>query len=51
MGWAMRILVTELMTAAMSTTARVVTSRMPNRSRHTPLMLDAEADTSTSPWR
>ncbi len=51
MGWDWRILVTELMMAAMSTTARVVTSRMANRSRHTLLMLEAEQDTSTSPWR
>ena len=49
MAWDWRILVTELMMAAMRTTARAVTSRMPDRSRHTPLMLDAEEDTSTSP--
>ena len=49
MGWDWCILVTELMMAAMRMTAAAVTSRMADRSRHIPLMLDAAQDTSTSP--
>ena len=51
MGWDWCRLVTELMMAAIRTTAPAVTRKMADRSCHIPLISDASQETSTRPCR